>query len=31
VIANLTEFYQAFDVKEGDGHFMPADQRVRIW
>jgi putative endopeptidase len=31
VIANLTEFYQAFDVKEGDRHFMPADQRVRIW
>jgi putative endopeptidase len=31
VIANLTEFYQAFDVKESDGHFMPADKRVRIW
>jgi putative endopeptidase len=31
VIANLTEFYQAFDVKESDKHFMPADQRVRIW
>ena len=31
VIANLIEFYQAFDVKESDGHFMPADKRVRIW
>jgi putative endopeptidase len=31
VIANLTEFYEAFDVKESDKHFMPADKRVRIW
>jgi putative endopeptidase len=31
VVANLTEFYEAFDVKENDGHFMPADKRVRIW
>ena len=31
VVANLTEFYDAFDVKESDQHFMPADQRVRIW
>ena len=31
VIANLDEFYNAFDVKESDKHFMPADQRVRIW
>ena len=31
VVANLDEFYNAFDVKESDKHFMPADQRVRIW
>jgi putative endopeptidase len=31
VIANLDEFYNAFEVKESDKHFMPADQRVRIW
>jgi putative endopeptidase len=31
VIANLDEFYNAFDVKESDKHFMPANQRVRIW
>ena len=31
VVANLDEFYNAFEVKESDKHFMPADQRVRIW
>ena len=31
VVANLDEFYNAFDVKESDKHFMPTDQRVRIW
>ena len=31
VIANLDEFYNAFEVKESDKHFMPANQRVRIW
>jgi len=31
VIANLDEFYDAFEVNESDKHFMPANQRVRIW
>jgi putative endopeptidase len=31
VIRNLTEFYDAFDVKEGDKLWMPAKDRVRIW
>ena len=31
VVSNLTEFYNAFGVSEKDKHFMPADQRVRIW
>ncbi|WP_378737118.1 M13 family metallopeptidase [Nocardia brasiliensis] len=28
VVRNLAEFYNTFDVKEGDKLFMPADQRV---
>jgi putative endopeptidase len=31
VIRNLTEFYQAFGVKEGDKLWLPAKGRVRIW
>jgi putative endopeptidase len=28
---NVTEFYEAFNVKEGDGMYLPPDQRVKIW
>lgn len=28
---NVTEFYQAFDVKEGDGMYLPPEERVKIW
>jgi putative endopeptidase len=31
VIRNLTEFYEAFGVKEGDKLWLPAESRVRIW
>lgn len=31
VVANLDEFYQAFDVHERDAHFMAPADRVRIW
>ena len=31
IVANLTEFYDAFAVKPSDKHFMPEGQRVRIW
>ncbi len=31
VIRNLTEFYEAFGVKEGDKLWLPAKDRVRIW
>ncbi len=31
VMNNLPEFYAAFDVKEGDGHHLPKDERVKIW
>jgi predicted metalloendopeptidase len=31
ILRNLPEFYQAFDVKEGDGMYLPEDERVKIW
>jgi putative endopeptidase len=31
VIRNLTEFYDAFGVKEGDKLWLPPKERVRIW
>lgn len=31
VVRNLTEFYEAFGVKEGDKLWLPQNQRVRIW
>jgi putative endopeptidase len=31
ILRNMPAFAQAFDVKTGDGMFLPADQRVRIW
>ena len=31
VIRNLTEFYEAFGVKEGDKLWLPPASRVRIW
>jgi putative endopeptidase len=31
VVSNLDEFYQAFALTEGDKHFMPKSERVRIW
>ena len=31
VVPNVDAFYETFDVKEGDAHYLPADERVRIW
>ncbi len=31
VLSNMPEFYQAYDVKPGDGMYRPDDQRVKIW
>lgn len=31
VVANMPEFYEAFDVKEGDKLFRPQEKRVKIW
>ena len=30
-LRNIEEFFQAFDIKEGDPMYLPADQRVIIW
>ena len=31
ILRNLPEFYEAFDVKPGDGMYLPEDERVKIW
>jgi len=31
VMNNMPEFYAAFDVKEGDGHYLPEEKRANIW
>ncbi len=28
---NVPEFYATFDVKEGDGMYLPPEERVKIW
>ncbi len=28
---NVSEFYDAFDVQEGDGMYLPPEDRVKIW
>ncbi|HEY5775130.1 MAG TPA: M13 family metallopeptidase [Xanthomonadales bacterium] len=28
---NVPAFYEAFDVKEGDGMYLPPEERVKIW
>ncbi|MGM0634343.1 MAG: M13-type metalloendopeptidase, partial [Pseudomonadota bacterium] len=31
VLSNMPEFYEAFDVEEGDGMYRPEEERVKIW
>jgi predicted metalloendopeptidase len=31
VVRNMPEFIEAFNVKEGDGLYLPPEQRVKIW
>ncbi len=31
ILRNLPEFYQAFDVKPGDGMYLNPEERVKIW
>ncbi|MEM9526181.1 MAG: M13 family metallopeptidase [Bacteroidota bacterium] len=30
-LQNIDAFYEAFDIKEGDGMYLPPAERVRIW
>lgn len=30
-LKHVSEFYAAFGVEEGDGMFLPAEERVKIW
>lgn len=30
-VVNCEEFYKAFDIKMGDGMYVPEDERVKIW
>lgn len=31
VVSNMPAFYQAFDVKEGDGMYIKPEDRIKIW
>src|SRR5690606_20926743 len=31
VVPNLDAFYETYDLREGDGHWLPPEERVRIW
>ena len=31
ILKNITEFYEAFDIQEGDALWIPESERVRIW
>ena len=31
VSSNIAEFYEAFDVREGDGLYRAPEERVSIW
>jgi predicted metalloendopeptidase len=31
VVTNMTEFYEAFGVNEGDRLYLPPSERVKIW
>jgi endothelin-converting enzyme/putative endopeptidase len=30
-LRNVAEFYRTFEVKEGDGMYLPPERRVKIW
>jgi len=31
VVPNVDAFYETFNVREGDEHYLPSEERVRIW
>lgn len=30
-LANMPEYYEVFDVKEGDAMYLPPEERVKVW
>jgi len=30
-IRNVDEFYEAFDIYEGEGMYLPPEERIVIW
>ncbi len=31
VLVNFPEFYEAFEIKEGDGMYVPPEERITVW
>lgn len=31
IVQNMPEFYEAFDVKPGDAHYLSSENRVKVW
>ena len=31
VLVNIDEFYEAFDIKEGDGMYVAPEERITVW
>ncbi len=31
ILKNIDEFFEVYDIKEGDDMYLPANERVRIW
>ena len=31
VVRNVPQFYEAFNIKEGDKLYLPKDERAKIW
>jgi predicted metalloendopeptidase len=31
VVPNVDAFYETFNVREGDAHYLPPEDRVRTW
>jgi predicted metalloendopeptidase len=31
VVPNVDDFYTTYDVQEGDGRYLPPEERIRIW
>lgn len=31
ILSNMPEFYRVYEVKEGDGMYLPPERRIKIW